>query len=197
MMFNGPVVAILRGITPHECLSQVECLLQYGITDIEIPANSPDWQTTIRLLKQQFGSSVHLGAGTITEPQLAEASARAGADYILTPNLNPAVIRHAQTSGLKICAGVFSASEIFSACALRADALKIFPAAALPVDYPQLIKGPLQQPIPFCAVGGINLQNIAAYLSHYDGVGIGSALYQPGQSLEQMHTRCRQLIAQL
>ncbi|MCU5771777.1 2-dehydro-3-deoxyphosphogluconate aldolase [Erwiniaceae bacterium BAC15a-03b] len=197
MMFNGPVVAILRGITPQECLPQVECLLQYGIADIEIPANSPDWQTTIRLLKQRFGNSIHLGAGTITEPPLAEAAAQAGADYILTPDLNPAVISRSRALRLKICAGVFSASEIFCACASGVDALKIFPAAALPVDYPQLIKGPLQQPIPFCAVGGINLQNIAAYLSHYDGVGIGSALYQPGQSLEQMHQRCRQLVAQL
>lgn len=196
-MFNGHVVAILRGIRPQECIGQVECLLEFGISDIEIPANSPDWQQSLRLLKQHFGAAIHLGAGTITEPALVEASVQAGADYILTPNFNPQVVSRSKALGMKICAGVFSASEIFSACALGADALKIFPAAALPLNYPQLIKGPLQQQFPFCAVGGIELADMRSWLRHYDAVGIGSALYQPGQTIQQMRSRCRQLTEQI
>lgn len=197
MIFNGKVVAILRGIRPQECLAQVECLLEHGISDIEIPANSPDWQQSLRLLKQQFGAEISLGAGTIIEPDGVDASARSGADYILTPNFNPQVVSRCKALGLKSCVGVFSPSEIFSACALQADALKIFPAAALPLNYPQMIKGPLQTPIPFCAVGGVELADIRSWLRHYDAVGIGSALYQPGQTPEQMRSRCRQLIEQL
>ncbi|WP_253073422.1 bifunctional 4-hydroxy-2-oxoglutarate aldolase/2-dehydro-3-deoxy-phosphogluconate aldolase [Sodalis ligni] len=181
MLFNGKVIAILRGISPADAIDHVTGLLDNGITDVEIPANSPDWAQSIRDIKRHFGLQVNLGAGTIVTAALVEACAQAGADYVLTPNLDEKVVLACGRHGLKTCIGVYTSTEIFAAVALGVNALKIFPAAALPANWPQLIKGPLSHAIPFCAVGGIDENNMADYLRHYDSVGIGSALYRPSQ----------------
>ncbi len=181
MLFNGKVIAILRGITPVDVIEHVTGLADSGITDVEIPANSPDWAQSIQDIKRHFGLQVNLGAGTIVTTEQVETCAQAGADYVLTPNLDEKVVLACQRHELKTCIGVYTSTEIFAASALGVSALKIFPAAALPANWPQLIKGPLSRAIPFCAVGGIDGNNMADYLHHYDSVGIGSSLYRPGQ----------------
>lgn len=194
MTINHQVVAILRGITPPECEEQVACLLENGISSIEITTNSPDWVTSLARVRARFGRNVRLGAGTVLTPDQVAQCAAEGADFILTPNLDPCVVAAAKRLGLQVCAGVFTSSEIFYACELGVDVLKIFPAAALPPDYPQWIKGPLSQPALFSAVGGVNIDNAAAFLRHYDSVGIGSSLYRPGQTVDVTVQRCRQLL---
>ncbi|WP_410013525.1 2-dehydro-3-deoxyphosphogluconate aldolase [Sodalis sp. C49] len=181
MLFNGNVIAILRGITPADVIAQVTGLVDSGISDVEIPANSPDWAQSIQAIKRHFGRQVNLGAGTIITTAQVATCAQAGADYVLTPNLDENVVRACQAQGLETCIGVYTSTEIFAASALGAGALKIFPAAALPANWPQLIKGPFCHATPFCAVGGIDADNMADYLRYYDSVGIGSALYRPGQ----------------
>ncbi|HEY0211943.1 2-dehydro-3-deoxyphosphogluconate aldolase [Acerihabitans sp.] len=181
MLFKGKIIAILRGISPSEAIEHVTGLVDSGISDVEIPANSPDWAQSIQDIKRHFGLQVNLGAGTIITTAQVQTCAQAGADYILTPNLDENVVRATQARALKTCIGVYTSTEIFAASALGASALKIFPAAALPANWPRLIKGPLGHAIPFCAVGGIDEENMAEYLRHYDSVGIGSALYRPGQ----------------
>lgn len=194
MLFNGRIIAILRGVTPDDCVAQVAALVDHNIVDVEIPANSPDWAQSIRLIKRHFARRVNLGGGTIITPAQAAACAQAGADYALTPNLDENVVEACRAQGLKICAGVYTSTEIFAACALEVDALKIFPAVTLPASWPQLIKGPLSQAVPFCAVGGIDENNMAAFLQHYDSVGIGSALYRPGQAASVTRQRAASLV---
>lgn len=194
MLFNGRIIAILRGVTPDDCVAQVEALVDHNIVDVEIPANSPDWTQSIRLIKRHFARRVNLGGGTIITPAQAAACAQAGADYALTPNLDENVVETCRAQGLKICAGVYTSTEIFAACALGVDALKIFPAVTLPASWPQLIKGPLSQAVPFCAVGGIDENNMAAFLQHYDSVGIGSALYRPSQAASVTRQRAASLV---
>lgn len=193
-MTTERIVAILRGITPQECVEQVACLRDHGITTVEITTNSPDWAISLQRVRSAFGDSVQSGAGTVLTPAHVDTCAAAGATFILTPNLDPRVVDAAQRRGLRVCAGVFTASEIFTACELSVDVLKIFPAAALPPDFPQLIKGPLSAPALFSAVGGVNSGNAAVYLRHYDSVGIGASLYRPGQSVAVTAARCAALL---
>ncbi|MGR4048023.1 2-dehydro-3-deoxyphosphogluconate aldolase [Kosakonia cowanii] len=187
------IVAILRGIAPAECVEQVACLRDHGITTIEITTNSPQWESSLTRVASVFGDAVTLGAGTVLTAQQVAACRAAGAQFILTPNLDPRVVEAAQQQGLRICAGVFSSSEIFRACELGVDVLKIFPASALPLNFPQMIKGPLSKAVPFSAVGGVEIGNAAAYLAHYDSVGVGSSLYRPGQTTAVTAQRCQQL----
>ena len=194
MINSAKVVAILRGITAEEAIEHVACLLEYGINTVEITTNSPGWDQSVQQISRQFGERVRVGAGTVLTPEQVETSALRGAGFILTPNLDFRVVTAAKRHGLDVCAGVFTSSEIFSACEMGVDVLKIFPAAALPVNYPQLIKGPLSQASHFCAVGGVDIENAADYLQYYDSVGIGSALYRCGQSVATTAERCQQLL---
>lgn len=194
MIPDNQIVAILRGITPPESVEQVACLLDHGITTVEITTNSPDWAISLKCVRSAFGSRVQSGAGTVLTPDLVKTCAEAGAEFILTPNLDSRVVEAAKRHGLRVCAGVLTASEIFTACELGVEVLKIFPAAALPLNYPQLIKGPLSSAVMFSAVGGVNVDNAAEYLRYYDSVGIGSSLYRPGQPVSLTAERCQILL---
>ena len=194
MIANADIIAILRGITPAECVEQVACLRDHGLTTVEITTNSPEWITSLRRIREAFGDTVTVGAGTVLTPEHVAASAAAGARFILTPNLDPRVIHAAKRHDLRVCAGVMTPSEIFSACEAGADVLKIFPASSMPQNYPQMIKGPLSAPVRFSAVGGVDVNNAADYLRYYDSVGIGSALYRPGQSVAITAARCALLL---
>ncbi|WP_312463758.1 MULTISPECIES: bifunctional 4-hydroxy-2-oxoglutarate aldolase/2-dehydro-3-deoxy-phosphogluconate aldolase [Pantoea] len=132
--------------------------------------------------------------GTVTTEDQVQRSFAAAADFILTPNLNPAVISHAKLYGLVVYAGVFSPSEIFTAIDLGVDVMKVFPACSLPKNYPQLVKGPLSQPVSFSAVGGVGVENAAEFLRYYDSVGLGSTLYKPGQLVSETAARCELLL---
>jgi len=195
MIANADIIAILRGITPADCVEQVACLRDHGLTTVEITTNSPEWITSLRRMREAFGDTVTVGAGTVLTPEHVAASAAAGARFILTPNLDPRVIHAAKRHDLRVCAGVMTPSEIFSACEAGADVLKIFPASVMPQNYPQMIKGPLSAPVRFSAVGGVDINNAADYLRYYDSVGIGSALYRPGQSVAITAARCALLLA--
>ncbi|MCS2609230.1 2-dehydro-3-deoxy-6-phosphogalactonate aldolase [Halomonas dongshanensis] len=185
------LIAILRGIEPHEAVAHTEQLLALGLVDIEIPTNSPKWFESVQMVVENFGSDLNIGVGTVTSATLARQAREAGARYIVTPNLDPSVIDMARSLGLKTCIGVFSASEIFAAVSMGVDLLKVFPAAALPTEYPKYIKGPLSETVRFAAVGGIDASNAQAFLAHYDAIGLGSAIYKPGQSVEQTASKGR------
>ncbi|MCU6669447.1 2-dehydro-3-deoxyphosphogluconate aldolase [Enterobacteriaceae bacterium H4N4] len=194
MLVDSQIIAILRGITPDDCVEHVACLLDHGVTTIEITTNSVAWDTSLHRVQNAFGGRVRAGAGTVLTPEHVETCASVGAHFILTPNLDTRVIRAAKRYGLSICAGVMSPSEIFSACEAGVDVLKIFPASALPCNYPEMIKGPLSTTVRFCAVGGVDVDNAADYLHYYDSVGIGSSLYRPGQSVATTAARCARLL---
>ncbi|WP_342325111.1 2-dehydro-3-deoxyphosphogluconate aldolase [Kosakonia sp. BYX6] len=194
MKESNQIVAILRGITPPECIEHIACLRDHGINSVEITTNSPEWATSLTRVREVFGDAIHLGAGTVLTPQHVVTCANAGAGFILTPNLDERVVVAAKQQGLQVCAGVFTSSEIFRACELGVDVLKIFPASALPLNYPQMIKGPLSQSVLFSAVGGVDCDNAADYLRYYDSVGIGSSLYRPGQRVATTALHCQQLL---
>ncbi len=194
MADNQPIIAILRGITPEDAVPHITCLVEQGIHRIEITTNSPNWEISLRQVRHRFGNDIQLGVGTVTTVDQVQRSFAAAADFILTPNLNPAVIAQAKLHGLVVYAGVYSPSEIFTAIDLGVDVMKVFPACALPTNYPQLVKGPLSQPVSFSAVGGVGVENVAEFLRYYDSVGLGSALYKTGQRVTETAARCELLL---
>lgn len=193
MVHHDKIVAILRGITCDEIIEHTACLLHNGISHVEIPTNSPHWQESVQRARAHFGRELHLGVGTVLTMLQVKESADLGADFILAPNLNISVAEEARNLKLSLIAGVFSPTEIFLAAAWGISQVKLFPASALPLDYPAMLKGPLSSPLRFMAVGGVNVTNTASYLQHYDSVGIGSSLYQPGQSVRVTGQKCQAL----
>lgn len=177
-----PVVAILRGITPEEMLPVCEALRTAGIRLLEVPLNSPDALESIRRAAAKYHAAGELlaGAGTVLTAQNVRDVAAAGGRFIISPDANPEVIRETKRLGLVSIPGFFTATEAFTALRAGADYLKLFPAGKLGPGYVKDLKAVIKAPI--LAVGGVDAENIAAFLNVCAGVGIGSALYKPGKT---------------
>ena len=190
-----PVVAILRGITPEEMLSVCEVLYSAGIRLLEVPLNSPDACASIKLAADKYHAdgAMLIGAGTVLTVEDVRQVAAAGGKFIISPDTNSEVIAETKRLGLISIPGFFTPTEAFAALRAGADYLKLFPAGVNGVGYIKDIKAVIKAPI--LAVGGVNAGNIPEFLTLCAGVGIGSALYKPGKSLEDIKKTAIEMVA--
>ena len=122
-----PVVAILRGIQPHEAADVAEALLSAGVEVLEVPLNSPDPFKSIERMAAAVGSRGIVGAGTVLTPEDARRVAYAGGKVCVTPNTVPAVIEAALNAGMEPMPGFLTPTEAFAAIAAGARTIKMFP----------------------------------------------------------------------
>lgn len=183
---EAPVIAILRGVTPETVLPVCEALVAGGIRFIEVTLNSPDPIESIKRAADRFSDgSIYIGAGTVLAPKEVERVASAGGTYIISPNVDPAVIRRTKELGMISIPGFMTPSEAFVAVAAGADLVKCFPVGSLGPGYIKDLKAVLRCPI--LAVGGVSSDNVHAFLkSGAVGVGVGSSLYQANRSVDEI-----------
>ncbi|GLR07488.1 2-dehydro-3-deoxy-6-phosphogalactonate aldolase [Mixta theicola] len=181
-----PLIAILRGITPAEAHDHVGAVIAAGFEAVEIPLNSPEWRTSIPAMVKAFGEQALIGAGTVLKPEQVDELAEMDCKLIVTPNIQPALIRRAVDYGMSVCPGCATATEAFNAIEAGAQALKIFPSSAFGPDYIKALKAVLPPEIPLFAVGGVTPENLALWLkAGCIGAGLGSDLYRAGQPLSR------------
>jgi 2-dehydro-3-deoxyphosphogalactonate aldolase len=197
-VFDGellPLIAILRGITPAEVEQHVEVLVEAGFNAIEIPLNSPDWQTSIKAVSAKYGARALIGGGTVLTPQNVDQLAELGGKLVVTPNTSAPVIRRAVELGMVVCAGCATASEAFTALEAGAQGLKIFPSSAFGPDYIKALKAVLPPEIPVFAVGGVTPENLHLFMAAgCIGAGLGSDLYRAGQPVSRTQQQARAFI---
>lgn len=190
-----PLVAVLRGITPAECSAVGAALVESGFRIIEVPLNSPEPFRSIQLLADGFGARALIGAGTVLSPGAVDQVAEAGGRLIVMPHSDTAVIRAAKARDLTCLPGVATPTEAFAALGTGADALKLFPAEAMPPAVVKALLAVLPRSARLLPVGSIGIQNMAAYLeAGAAGFGIGSTLYRPGKSAEDVRQSARTLV---
>lgn len=103
-------------------------------------------------------------------------AAGAGAEYIISPNINESVIKKTKQLGLISIPGALTPSEIINAHQMGADIVKLFPAATLGLEYIKAILSPINH-IPITAVGGITSENARSFIDiGCLGVGVGGNL---------------------
>ena len=152
-----------------------------------MPLNSPDPLASIELIARLFGDKVLVGAGTVLEPSQVDEVAEAGAKLVVAPNADPAVIERAAKLGLIAVPGVATMTEAFAALKAGASGLKLFPGEALGPDVVKAWRAVLPKETQLYPVGGVTPERIAPYKrAGANGFGIGSALYKPGASVEDV-----------
>jgi len=193
-----PLVAIIRGITPSEAVAVGQALHDEGIRIIEVPLNSPEPLESIRLLAGALGDRALIGAGTVLEPDDVRRVAEVGGRLIVSPNTYAPVIEATVAAGLVSMPGYFTPSEAFTAIRAGAHSLKLFPAEAAS---PSVVKGQLAvlpKHIPLLVVGGIAPGNMRPYLEGgARGFGLGSGIYKPGQTPDQVRMQAQAYLAGL
>jgi 2-dehydro-3-deoxyphosphogalactonate aldolase len=191
-----PVVAILRGVTPDTVLGVAQVLLDAGFRVIEVPLNSPAPLASIEALAREFGADVLVGAGTVLSPAQVDDVVAAGAGLVLSPNCHAPVIAQTLRHSVLAMPGVATPSEAFAALAAGAQTLKLFPADVLGTASFKGWRAVLPAGTPMFGVGGIDADNLASFRrAGAAGVGLGSSLYVPGISLDELAQRARQLLA--
>ena len=181
-----PLIAILRGIKPDEAHAHVAALIEAGFEAVEIPLNSPEWEKTIPAMVKAFGDKALIGAGTVLKLEQVDQLAAMGCTLMVTPYIQPELIRRAVEHGMTVCPGCATATEAFDAIDADAQSLKIFPSSAFGPDYIKALKAVLPPEIPVFAVGGVTPENLKQWIdAGCLGAGLGSDLYRAGQPVER------------
>jgi 2-dehydro-3-deoxyphosphogalactonate aldolase len=190
------LVAILRGLTPPEAPAIAAALIDAGVTQIEVPLNSPDPLVSIEALARTFGDRALIGAGTVLTPADVDAVAGAGGRLIVSPNTDPEVIARTLALGMVSMPGAFTATECFAAIKAGARTIKLFPASLIGPDGLKALGAVMPRDVALLAVGGASADNFKDWLAAgAAGFGIGSALYRPGDDAATVGARARAMVA--
>ena len=181
ILSTRPLVAILRGLRPEEAADIGEALVAAGILCAEVPLNSPNAPDSIAILKRVHGHNLMVGAGTVLSVQEVALVAASGAELVVSPNINAAVIAASKAAGLLSIPGFATPSEAFAGLEAGADALKAFPTDVVSPAALRALKEVLPGDVPLIPVGGVTVEKIPDYKkAGAAGFGIGSAIYRPG-----------------
>lgn len=193
---NRNLIAILRGIQPAEVLGIGTVLVEAGIDRIEVPLNSPDPLDSIGILAEAMGDRALIGAGTVLTVDDVEAVARAGGRLVVSPDCNPDVIAATKAAGMASYPGVLSPSECFTALRHGADGLKFFPSFLVRPQGLAAISSVLPAGTKTYAVGGVGPATFKDWVAAgATGFGIGTGLYKPGFSADEVAHRAAEIVA--
>lgn len=171
-----PLIAILRGV-PERCIAPLgAALADGGVANIEVTFTDHDAARKLALLRRALPDSVCVGAGTVTDQGRLEAALEAGAEFVVTPHVVPAVNALALESGVPVVCGAMTPTEMAQALEQGCRFIKLFPAAPLGPAYLKALFGPYPE-LEVFVVGGIGRGNLEAFMrAGALGAGVGGSL---------------------
>jgi 2-dehydro-3-deoxyphosphogluconate aldolase / (4S)-4-hydroxy-2-oxoglutarate aldolase len=191
------IVAIIRGgFSVEDMLRISTALLAGSVSVVEITLNSPSVLEALPKLRKHFGDELLIGAGTVRTVDGVQQAFDAGAQFLVSPNYDPASTSLSQAKGLLHLPGVFTATEAQTAFAGECKMLKLFPMEVAGPAYLKALRAPLDD-IDFVPTGGISVENIADYAkAGAVAVGLGSKLVlNREQTSEDLTQRAKTLSA--
>jgi len=170
------MIAIVRGIPDDKADATAQALADGGVVFLEVTLNTEGALSMISRFRERYEGRLRIGAGTVLDLDQAREAAAAGAEYIISPNLDEEVVAFGVERGIEVWPGTMTPTEIVRAYKAGASAVKVFPMGSLGIGYLKEIRAPLNH-IPMIATGGVNLDNILSVLdAGAVAVGLGSNL---------------------
>lgn len=192
------IIAVVRAESADQALKIAEACKAGGIQAIEITMTVPGAVDVIKeLVKAYPGKEILVGAGTVLDPETARACILAGAEFIVSPNLNPDTIKLTHRYGKIIMPGTYTITEITKAMELGADVVKFFPGSLGGPAAIKAIRGPLPH-VPFCPTGGVSLDNVSDWIkAGAVAVGVGGQLTKGAKTgdYESITAKAKEFIA--
>lgn len=171
------IVPVVRVRSADVAYLAADALLEGGIAILEITLTIPNAAAVMRSLATRLGDRALIGAGTVLSPREVDASVDAGAKFVVSPGLDPAVVEAAHRREVPVIPGALTPTEIMTALRLGAEIVKVFPCSAMGgAKYIRALRGPLPH-AQLLPTGGVTLSTAADYVeAGAVAVGIGSEL---------------------
>ncbi|MGD9856644.1 MAG: 2-dehydro-3-deoxyphosphogluconate aldolase [Planctomycetaceae bacterium] len=159
-VLDSGLVAIIRAPSGKQLVDVAEALLAGGIEVIEVTFTVPGVLDIISRVRDALGDRILLGAGTVLDTESARAALLAGAEFIVTPTVNTAVIDLCNRYDKVVMPGGFTPTEVLTAWEAGADVVKVFPSE---IGGPNHLKGPFPQ-IRLLPTGGVNFDTCGDFV---------------------------------
>ncbi len=182
-VIESGLVAIVRTNSSDQALRIAEACARGGAAAIEITFTVPGATTVIEDLAKEYASGdILIGAGTVLDPETARIAILAGAQYIVSPSVNPETARLCNRYQIPYMPGACTMREIVDAMECGADIVKLFPGETLGPAFVKAVKGPLPQ-ASLMPTGGVSVDNVAEWIkAGAVAVGVGGSLTAGAQS---------------
>ena len=171
------LIPVLRARSASQAHAVVKAILAGGVTVVEVTMTVPGAVDLLRELKQEYGADLLLGSGTVTTAAQVEATIEAGAEFVVSPSLHPAVIAATKASGKLSIPGALTPTEVITAWEAGADYVKIFPCSAMGgASYLKSLLAPFPH-LKLIPTGGVTHHTAVSFLeAGARALGVGSDL---------------------
>ena len=171
------VIPVVRATSADEAMRAIDAIREGGISVLEITMTVPGAIAVIEEVSKRYGNEALVGAGTVLDPEIAEACISSGAQFIVSPALNLETIACCRRLDVAIMPGALTPTEVVQAWNAGADFVKVFPAGAVGgASYLKALKAPLPQ-IELVPTGGVSLKTAADFIrAGAAALGVGADL---------------------
>ncbi len=170
------LVAVIRGESSDQASRIAEACANGGVAALEITFTVPGASAVIEHLAKNSQGEILLGAGTVLDPETARIAILAGAQFVVSPALNPETARLCNRYQVPYIPGAGTVGEVIKAMECGADIVKIFPGEILGPAFVKAVKGPLPQ-AHLMPTGGVNLENVGEWIAAGAvAIGVGGNL---------------------
>lgn len=174
MIYESGSILIIRTDSDQDALAVAEAAIEGGIKVLEITMAVPNALGVISLLSKKYKDQVVVGAGSILDGETARAAILAGAELLVSPQLNPEMIKVANRYQAVTVSGAMTPKEIIDTLEAGSDIVKLFPADNLGPQYVKAIMAPVPQ-AAIAPTGGVSPENVQEWFqAGCIGVGVGS-----------------------
>ena len=171
------LIPVLRARTAAQAHAVVQAMIAGGVTVVEVTMTVPGAIELLKELKQEYGSRLLLGSGTVTTASEAQSTINAGAEFVVSPSLHPEVIEVTRSNGKLSIPGALTPTEVITAHRAGAEYVKIFPCSAM--GGASYLKS-LLAPFPFLKLiptGGVTLETARTFVqAGARALGVGNDL---------------------
>ncbi len=157
------VIAVIRARDGDSAHRAVAALVAGGVHAVEITYSTPGADQVIARLRDEYDDDVVVGAGTLTAVEQVDLSVAAGADFLVSPGVEPTVAAAMRECGVPFALGVFTPSEVMTALAFEPDLVKVFPGSLGGPAHLRALRGPFPN-VNFMPTGGVSVANARAWL---------------------------------
>ena len=171
------VIPVVRATSADEAMRAIDAIREGGIPILEITMTVPGAVGVIEEVSKRYGNDALVGAGTVLDPEIATACISVGAQFIVSPALNPETIACCRRHEIVVMPGALTPTEVVNAWDAGADFVKVFPAGAVGgPSYLKALKAPLPQ-IELVPTGGVSLKTAADFIkAGAAALGVGADL---------------------